>query len=157
MAISQHGTSVLFTSHPQDGLVVNFYILHNRRMPLQAEEALGPISIPQGSRGVSLHNLMFALSIINQRVSRACITHQIDIGNEQNIPKDYSDNLWMKLVQWMQQKVFSIVCAAKTDGRWQTPSDDQCSFDPLGSGEIKFHFKQFFISSSFHNLSIRKG
>ena len=52
MAISQHGTSVLFTSHPQDGLVVNFYILHNRRTPLQAEEALGPISIPQGSHGV---------------------------------------------------------------------------------------------------------
>ena len=52
MAISQHGTSVLFTSHPQDGLVVNFYIPHNRRMPLQAEEALGPISIPRGSREV---------------------------------------------------------------------------------------------------------
>jgi hypothetical protein len=29
VAISQHGTSVLFTSHPQDGLVVNFYIPHN--------------------------------------------------------------------------------------------------------------------------------
>ena len=52
MAISQHGTSVLFTSHPQDGLVVNFYIPHNRRTPLQAEEALGPISIPRGSRRV---------------------------------------------------------------------------------------------------------
>ena len=46
MAISQHGTSVLFTSHPRDGLVVNLYIPHNRRTPLQAEEALGPISIP---------------------------------------------------------------------------------------------------------------
>jgi hypothetical protein len=34
---------VLFTSHPKDGLVVNLYIPHNRRMPLQAEEALGPI------------------------------------------------------------------------------------------------------------------
>jgi hypothetical protein len=45
-------TSVLFTSHPQDGLVVNLYIPHNRRTPLQAEEALGPISIPRGSRGV---------------------------------------------------------------------------------------------------------
>ena len=52
VAISQHGISVLFTSHPQDGLVVNFYIPHNRRTPLQAEEALGPISIPRGSRGV---------------------------------------------------------------------------------------------------------
>ena len=31
MAISQHGTSVLFTSHPKDGLVVNLYIPHNRR------------------------------------------------------------------------------------------------------------------------------
>jgi hypothetical protein len=41
----QHGTSVLFTSHPQDGLVVNSYIPHNRQTPLQAEEALGPISI----------------------------------------------------------------------------------------------------------------
>ena len=28
------------------------YIPHNRRTPLQAEEALGPISIPRGSRGV---------------------------------------------------------------------------------------------------------
>jgi hypothetical protein len=62
-----------------------------------------------------------------------------------------------KIIQWLQQKVFSIVCAAKTDGRRQTPRDDQCSFDPLGSGEIKFYFKQFCISSSFHNLSIRKG
>ena len=52
MEISQHGTSVLFTSHPQDGLAVNFYIPHNQRTPLQAEEALGPISIPRGSRGV---------------------------------------------------------------------------------------------------------
>jgi hypothetical protein len=48
VAISQHGTSVLLTSHPNDGLVVNLYIPHNRRMPLQAEEALGPISIPPG-------------------------------------------------------------------------------------------------------------
>jgi hypothetical protein len=32
-----------------DGLVVNAYIPHNRRTPLQAEEALGPISIPRGS------------------------------------------------------------------------------------------------------------
>jgi hypothetical protein len=39
-------------SHPKDGLVVNLYIPHNRRTPLQAEEALGPISIPRGSRGV---------------------------------------------------------------------------------------------------------
>jgi hypothetical protein len=54
VAISQHGTSVLFTSHPQDGLAVNFYIPHNRRTPLQAEEALGPISIPRGSRGFQL-------------------------------------------------------------------------------------------------------
>ena len=52
MAISQHGTSVLFTSRPKNGLVVNLYIPHNRRTPLQAEEALGPISIPRGSRGV---------------------------------------------------------------------------------------------------------
>ena len=35
---------------PQDGLVVNFYIPHNRRTPLQAEEALGPISIPRGCK-----------------------------------------------------------------------------------------------------------
>jgi hypothetical protein len=34
------------------GLVVNFYIPHNRRTPLQAEEALGPISVPRGSCGV---------------------------------------------------------------------------------------------------------
>jgi hypothetical protein len=32
-------------SHPQDGLVVNLSIPHNQRTPLQAEEALGPISI----------------------------------------------------------------------------------------------------------------
>ena len=31
---------------------MNLYILHNRRTPLQAEEALGPIYIPRGSRGV---------------------------------------------------------------------------------------------------------
>ena len=48
MAISQHGTSVLFTSHPKDRWVVNLYIPYNRRTPLQAEEALGPISIPRG-------------------------------------------------------------------------------------------------------------
>ena len=52
MAISQHGTSVLFMSHPKDGLVVNLYIPHNRRTHLQTEEALGPISIPRSSRGV---------------------------------------------------------------------------------------------------------
>jgi hypothetical protein len=52
VAISQHGTSVLFTSHTKDGLVVNLYIPHNQLTPLQAEEALGPISIPQGSRRV---------------------------------------------------------------------------------------------------------
>jgi len=52
VAISQHGTSILFTSHPKDGLVMNSYIPHNRRTPLQAEEALDPISIPRGSRGV---------------------------------------------------------------------------------------------------------
>jgi hypothetical protein len=33
-------------------LVVNLYIPHNRRTPLQAEEALGPISIHRVSRGV---------------------------------------------------------------------------------------------------------
>jgi hypothetical protein len=43
---------VLFMSHPKDGLVVNLYILHNRQTPLQAEEALGPISIHRVSRGV---------------------------------------------------------------------------------------------------------
>jgi hypothetical protein len=37
----------------KDGLVVNLYIPHNRRTPLQAEEALGTISIPRGSRGVA--------------------------------------------------------------------------------------------------------
>ena len=31
---------------------MNLYIPHNRRMPLQAEEALGSISIPRGSRAV---------------------------------------------------------------------------------------------------------
>ena len=31
---------------------MNLYIPHNRRTPLQAEEVLGPISIPRGSRGV---------------------------------------------------------------------------------------------------------
>jgi hypothetical protein len=41
VAISQHGTSILFTSHLQDRLVVNLYIPHNRQTPLQAEEALG--------------------------------------------------------------------------------------------------------------------
>ena len=53
MAISQHGTSILFTSHPKDGLVVNLYIPHNRRTPLQAEEALGAISIPRVPAGLA--------------------------------------------------------------------------------------------------------
>ena len=52
VAISQHRTLVLFMSHPKDGLVVNLYIPHNRQTPLQAEEALGPISIPRGSHRV---------------------------------------------------------------------------------------------------------
>ena len=43
--VLMHVLYVLFTSHPQDGLVVNFYIPPSRRTPLQAEEALGPISI----------------------------------------------------------------------------------------------------------------
>ena len=45
-------------SHPQDGLVVYLYIPHNRRMPLQAEEALGPISIPRGFRRVDLISIV---------------------------------------------------------------------------------------------------
>ena len=52
VAIAQHGTSVLFTSHPKDGSAVNLYIPHNRRTPLQAEEALGPIFLPRGSHAV---------------------------------------------------------------------------------------------------------
>ena len=52
VTIAQHRTSVLFTSHPKKGLIVNLYILHNRRTPLQSEEALDPIYIPRGSRGV---------------------------------------------------------------------------------------------------------
>ena len=62
VAISQHGTSVLFTSRSKDGLVVDLYIPHNRRMPLQAEEALGPISIPWeepriGAKGHNLYSM----------------------------------------------------------------------------------------------------
>ena len=53
VAIPQHGTMVLFTSHPKDGLVVNLCIPHTRRMPLQAEEVLGPITIPRGSSGLA--------------------------------------------------------------------------------------------------------
>ena len=67
MAISQHVTSVLFTSHPQDGLVVNFYIPHNRRMPFQAEEALGPISIPRGSHGVAVAYILVHPVHINKK------------------------------------------------------------------------------------------
>ena len=37
---------------------MNFYIPHNRRTPLQAEEALGPISIPRGSRGVQRNQMI---------------------------------------------------------------------------------------------------
>ena len=44
---------VLFTSHPNDGLVVNLYIPNNRWTPLKAEEDLGAIPIPRSSRGVS--------------------------------------------------------------------------------------------------------
>ena len=47
---------------------------HNRRTPLQAEEALGPISIPQGSRGVRstgtfdspATKIFFTINIITQ-------------------------------------------------------------------------------------------
>jgi len=46
VAISQHGTSVLFTSHPRDGLVVNLYIPHNRRTPLQAKKLSVPFLYP---------------------------------------------------------------------------------------------------------------
>jgi hypothetical protein len=35
-----------------DGLVVNLYIPHNTRTPLQAEEALDPISMSRGSGGI---------------------------------------------------------------------------------------------------------
>jgi hypothetical protein len=36
-------------SHPKDGLVVNLYIPHNRRMPFEAEEARGLIYPKHGS------------------------------------------------------------------------------------------------------------
>jgi hypothetical protein len=42
LTISQHGTSVLFTSHPKDGLLVNLYILHNRRAPFKPKK----LSVP---------------------------------------------------------------------------------------------------------------
>jgi hypothetical protein len=45
-----NGISVLFTSHPKNGLVVNSYIPKNRRTTRQAEEAIGPISMPRGSQ-----------------------------------------------------------------------------------------------------------
>ena len=46
MAISQHGTSVLFTSHPKDRLVVNLYISHNRRTPFKPKKLSVPFLFP---------------------------------------------------------------------------------------------------------------
>ena len=58
MAISQHGTSVLFTSRPKDGLVVNLFIPHNRRTPLQAEETLSHFYSPEFLRGcIYIYNI----------------------------------------------------------------------------------------------------
>jgi hypothetical protein len=49
-------------------LVVNFYIPHNRWAPLQAEEALGPISIPQGSRGVRDYQYFCGFELENMSI-----------------------------------------------------------------------------------------
>jgi hypothetical protein len=54
VAISQHRTSVLFTSHPKDGLVVNLYIPHNRRTPdvlMSDKERIGLCGINTSSVG----------------------------------------------------------------------------------------------------------
>ena len=47
------------------------YIPHNRRTPLQAEEALGPISIPRGSRGVGTNNRLSykVVYVLNMKLS----------------------------------------------------------------------------------------
>ena len=50
-------TGPRFTSHPKDELVVNLYIPHNRRTPLQAEEALVGLTpfrglVPLGRRNL---------------------------------------------------------------------------------------------------------
>ena len=49
--LSTQDLSFIYVSS-EGRVVVNLYIPHNRQTPLQAEEALGPISIPRGSRGV---------------------------------------------------------------------------------------------------------
>ena len=48
--LSTRDLGFIYVSSEGRVLVVNLYIPHNRRTPLQAEEALGPISIPRGSR-----------------------------------------------------------------------------------------------------------
>ena len=53
MAISQHGTSVLFTSHPKDRLVVNLYIPHNRRTPFEQKKLSVPFLYPGVPAGLT--------------------------------------------------------------------------------------------------------
>ena len=53
MTISQHGTSVLFTSHPKDGLLVNLYILHNRRAPFKPKKLSVPFLYPGVPAGLT--------------------------------------------------------------------------------------------------------
>ena len=84
MAISQHGTSVLFTSRPKDRLVVNLYIPHNRRTPLQAEEALGPISIHRGSRGVVYIYIYIYIYIIYNKFKSNNIFKKLYIYSDMN-------------------------------------------------------------------------
>ena len=66
-------------SHPKDGLVINLYIPHNRRMALQAEEALGPISIPLGC----LRSMKF-WNTIDQLICTCTIGYSVDTSTYDN-------------------------------------------------------------------------
>ena len=53
VAISQHGTSVLFTSHPQDGLVVNLCIPPTDGRPFKPKKLSVPFLYPGVPAGLT--------------------------------------------------------------------------------------------------------
>ena len=53
VAISQHGTSVLFTFHLKDWLVVNLFIPHNRQMLFKPKKLSVPFLYPGVPTGLT--------------------------------------------------------------------------------------------------------
>ena len=63
-------------------MVVNFCTPHNRRTPLQAEEALGPISIPEEALGpISIpEEALGPISIPEEALGPISIPRGIEMG-----------------------------------------------------------------------------